>query len=129
MEKRHAGRFCIQFNTADTRHAQVVELLETQGRRKAQFIAEAVLHYINCGESSEIQVRLEFAISKEQIEAIVLEILRQRELASGNDEQPLDNVPMPSVKVQPSPFDFSDETDAVLMASIRESISALREQG
>ncbi len=42
-KKKHCGRFCIQFNLADDRHIQVIELLESKGHRKAQFIAEAVV--------------------------------------------------------------------------------------
>ena len=42
-EKKTPGRFCVQFNPNDPRHQQVIELLERQGRRKAQFIVEAVL--------------------------------------------------------------------------------------
>ena len=41
--KKHTGRFCLQFNLGDPRHLQAIELLERQGRRKAQFIVEAVL--------------------------------------------------------------------------------------
>ena len=41
--KKHTGRFCLQFNLSDPRHLQAIELLERQGRRKAQFIVEAVL--------------------------------------------------------------------------------------
>jgi hypothetical protein len=42
-DKQNHGRFCVQFNLDDPRHRQVAELLERQGRRKAQFIVEAVL--------------------------------------------------------------------------------------
>jgi len=41
--KKNHGRFCVQFNLNDPRHRQVVEILERQGRRKAQFIVEMVL--------------------------------------------------------------------------------------
>ena len=42
-EKKNGGRFCVQLNLNDPRHRQVAQLLEEQGRRKAQFIVEAVL--------------------------------------------------------------------------------------
>ena len=42
-EKKNHGRFCVQFNLSDPRHRQTVEILEQQGRRKAQFIVDMVL--------------------------------------------------------------------------------------
>ena len=41
--KKNHGRFCVQFNLNDPRHRQVAEILERQGRRKAQFIVDMVL--------------------------------------------------------------------------------------
>jgi hypothetical protein len=41
--KKNYGRFCVQFNLSDPRHLQAIEILERQGRRKAQFIVDIVL--------------------------------------------------------------------------------------
>ena len=65
-EKKNYGRFCVQFNLNDPRHRQVAELLEQQGRRKAQFIVEAVL-----GESTKPDI----ANLKPMVEAWVKELL------------------------------------------------------
>ena len=47
-EKKNPGRVTIQFNPGDPKQLSVSELLEQQGRHKAQFITNAVLHYIHC---------------------------------------------------------------------------------
>ena len=53
-DKKNPGRFTIQFNPGDPKQLSVSELLEQQGRHKAQFITNAVLHYIHCPETPEI---------------------------------------------------------------------------
>lgn len=47
-EKKKPGRFTLQFNMEDPQQRMASELLEQQGRHKAQFIATAVLSYIQC---------------------------------------------------------------------------------
>lgn len=47
-EKKKPGRFTLQFNLDDPQQRTVSELLEQQGRHKAQFITSAVLLYIQC---------------------------------------------------------------------------------
>ena len=52
-EKKDRERFSIKFNENDPAHEAVIRLLEKQGsHRKAQFIVNAVLHYVNCTEVS-----------------------------------------------------------------------------
>lgn len=45
-EKKKPGRFTLQFNMEDPQQRMASDLLEQQGRHKAQFIASAVLSYI-----------------------------------------------------------------------------------
>lgn len=47
-EKKKPGRFTLQFNIEDPQQRIVSELLEQQGRHKAQFITSAVLSYTQC---------------------------------------------------------------------------------
>ena len=44
-DKKHLGRFTVQFNLGDPQQARTAEILEQQGRQKARFISTAVLHY------------------------------------------------------------------------------------
>ncbi|MCL2772676.1 MAG: hypothetical protein FWD71_04930 [Oscillospiraceae bacterium] len=70
-------RFTIQFSRTDPSHLQVVEILNRQGRRsKAQYIVNAVLHYKNCGETTNMQRTAEL---EKIIEVVVNRILRDRE--------------------------------------------------
>ena len=52
-DKKDPGKFTIRFNICDPQHKAVIDLLNRQGRSKAQFLVSAVLHYINCRETPE----------------------------------------------------------------------------
>lgn len=75
-DKKNPGRFTIQFNHGDPKQQSVAELLEQQGRHKAQFITNAVLHYINCPETPETAPPQ--TVDKALLEKLVLEILEQQ---------------------------------------------------
>lgn len=76
-EKKERERFSIKFNEKDKSHKLVIELLENQPPRcKAQFIVNAVLHYINCPETPDTFPLP--PVDKESIRSIVLEILKQQ---------------------------------------------------
>ena len=75
-EKKDPGRFTIRFNYDDPMQKSVVELLNQQGRLKAQFLTGAVLHYIHCPETPEL--RPVPVLDKAEIEKIVLAILDGR---------------------------------------------------
>lgn len=47
-DKKKPGRFTLQFNQEDPWQRMVSELLEQQGRHKAQFITSAILTYTQC---------------------------------------------------------------------------------
>jgi len=78
-QKRNIGRFCIQFNPNDSRHLQVIEFLESQGRRKAHFIAEAILNYL--GDSTEAPV-INPALLKSIVSAMVNDIFQKESTMS-----------------------------------------------
>ena len=54
MAKKDIYKFTIQFSSGDPQHQQVAEILNRQGRRKAQFLVNTVLHYIHCSETPDI---------------------------------------------------------------------------
>lgn len=54
----------------------MVALLNQQGRNKAQFLASAVLHYINCKETPNLQVP---PVDPETLEKIIVSILEKRD--------------------------------------------------
>ena len=75
-EKKDRCKFTIQFNPADPAHQQTVDILNQQGRRKAQFLVNAVMHYLHCSETPEIPQAT--PINTEAIEIIVRRILQEK---------------------------------------------------
>lgn len=53
-EKKEQNKFTIRFNATDPSHQQVIDMLNQQGRRKAQFIVNAIQHYLHCPETPDI---------------------------------------------------------------------------
>ena len=78
VEKKDLGKFTIGLNENDPAHQQVIELLNRQGRRKGQFIVNAVLHYIHCAETPDIPQAAPLAVDKRMIEEVVLRILKEQ---------------------------------------------------
>lgn len=77
-KKKDRERFSIKFNENDPSHETVIGILEQQGpRQKAQFIANAVLHYIHCPETPDITIPQ--TVDRAAIEEIVAEILERKE--------------------------------------------------
>lgn len=73
-EKKKPGRFTLQFNLEDPQQRTVSELLEQQGRHKAQFLTNAVLCYAQHQQSHcETPVR----ISEDALEQMILSILNK----------------------------------------------------
>jgi len=72
FEKKDPGKFTVRFNIADPQQRTVIEVLNQQGRYKAQFLTSAVLHY-----TKEIQSVA--AVSSEEIERIVRSVLAQQQ--------------------------------------------------
>ena len=76
MGKKDEYRFTIQFSPTDSRHRPVVEILNRQGRRKAQYLVNAVLCYENGPEAATSNQSS--SVNYQMIEAIVNQILTER---------------------------------------------------
>lgn len=84
--KKNRERFSIKFNENDPAHDTVIRLLEKQGSHsKAQFIVNAVLHYVNCPKAPDIS--LTQTADRASIEKIVMEILHS---GAGEPQDALD---------------------------------------
>ncbi len=122
--KKNPGRFTLQFNPNDPQQQTVCELLEKQGRHKAQFIASAVLHYINCSETPEVASAPSADI--DLIEKIVLQILERHEIEncrpvkSGIDDQ------CPAIQPTRSYAETEGILDEDSLSAIRNTLSAFR---
>ena len=84
-EKKRPGRFTIQFNLCDPKQKAVSDLLDQQGRSKAQFLTSAVHHYLNCPETPECRTPL--PVDRESLEKLVLEILARNTAGQPQVEQ------------------------------------------
>ena len=79
--KKDPGKFTVRFNIADPRQREVVNLLNQQGRFKAQFLANAVQHYVHCnGASSPHEAS---PVDAGQIERIVRNVLAAQQTPQG----------------------------------------------
>ena len=100
MEKKDRGRFSIKFNENDPAHQMVIDILERQGsRKKAQFIVNAVLHYVNCTKVPDRSVS-PVPADKEYIETIIRDILKNQE--KDNKKVSANTTPQTLKKDEPS---------------------------
>lgn len=81
--KKERGRFTIKFNENDPAHEAAIRLLERQPpRTKAQFVANALLHYMNEPAAASA---VPSGVSHKAIEEIVREVLRGQTSAGQPD--------------------------------------------
>lgn len=89
-DKKNPGKFTVRFNLCDPQQRQAAELLNRQGRSKAQFITNAVLHYAS-GQASIPQEPL--GMDSERLRHLVEDILAQHQ-DQGHPQKPV--LPEPS---------------------------------
>lgn len=129
-EKKNRERFSIKFNENDPAHDTVIRLLEKQGpHRKAQFIVNAVLHYINCRETPDMLSPQ--AIDRESIEEIIREILDRKENEYPNqrslaEAEMLEKQISAGQKSKRGVEDAQKEVDQATLALIADTMSAFR---
>jgi hypothetical protein len=85
-------RFSLQWGAATAEGMQAGELLESLGNRKSEFVVMAVSDYVKAhpevltpGQKLKIVVKPSF--TREQLEAIVREMIEEKLAASGPAEQ------------------------------------------
>jgi len=76
-DKKSPGRFTLNFNVEDPKQLAVVNILNRQGRTKAQFITDAILHYMNCPESPAVDIP-PLQMDEERIKQIVRSLLQEQ---------------------------------------------------
>lgn len=128
--KKNRERFSIKFNENDPAHDAVIRLLEKQGpHSKAQFIVNAVLHYINCSEAPDIYYPQ--AVDRAVIEKIVMEILNQKEKGKPqNDKKGLQETVMDQgtkkTKINMTGEGLPKQMNQTTLALIADTMSAFR---
>ena len=126
-EKKDAFRFTVQFNAGDPSHQQVAAILNEQGRRKAQFLVNAVIHYINGPESPEAAAAPK--IDRQTVEQLVREILSnmQPEETSTTEGNTPGEIP-PTTASESIPFDAAAMLGEDGFHSLLNSLAAIQEQ-
>lgn len=126
--KKDPGKFTIKFNTMDPAHRKVIDFLDSLGRTKAQFIANAVLHYLNCSETPDIPQSA--PTDYIAVETIVRRILEER---LNSEEYPIKpkSIPTENIKKIGKSEDIRfEDAEAFLgdegMAAIADTLSAFR---
>ena len=79
--KKDPGKFTVRFNIADPRQREVIDLLNRQGRFKAQFLANAVQHYVHCDGAPGTHEAS--PVDAGQIERIVRNVLAAQQTPQG----------------------------------------------
>lgn len=74
--KKNPGRFTLHFNLEDPQQRTVSELLEQQGRHKAQFITSAILRYMQSPRLQESN-NTPPTIDKDVLEEMLLSIMEK----------------------------------------------------
>lgn len=119
--KKAPGRFTIQFNMDDPQQRTVVGLLEPQGRRKAQFLTSAVLHYV---QEPQSQGGAPAGMNEEELEQMMLSILRKHpQLTAAGQEVALP----PAAKAAPLSGAWTDGDGDALQA-ITNTLAAFQQQ-
>lgn len=94
-DKKSPGRFTLNFNVEDPKQMAAVSILNRQGRTKAQFITDAILHYMNCPESPAMDIPPP-QMDEERIRQIVRSLLQEQ-------ASPRLQAPPPSTQGEPAP--------------------------
>lgn len=76
-DKKDPGRFTLHFNIEEPRQGAVVNILNRQGRKKAQFITDAILHYMNWPESPSVETS-PAQVDEERVKQIVRSLLQEQ---------------------------------------------------
>lgn len=124
MAKKDLYKFTIQFNSGDPQHQQTAEILNQQGRRKAQFLVNAVLHYLHCSETPDIPQPA--PVDTVAIEKIVRRIMEEQTERKSPAENTQESVRR---SVKSEQIDFGDAADLLGedgVAAIRNTMASFR---
>lgn len=126
MEKKNPFVTTVGFKKDDPDHVYVAELLNSMGRRKAQYIVKAVMLYQDMQESGEA-VHTGSAYDYERIRRVVLQVIEERERHLG---VPVREVALPEEKKKETEpeEDMLTSLDEDALNGIMASIAAFQGQ-
>ena len=124
--KRSEYRFCIQFSDTDPRQQKVVEILNAKGRRKAQFIAAAVLHYLD--SASDVHAPENTQSLRSMIEAVVREVLQTSRPIAEPSMTEINTVREVNSPMQTSTDPTNEVLEGSVLRALQNSIQLFRTQ-
>ena len=72
MSKQNPYAFTLVFNPENPLHVKCVDILNRQGRSKSQFIAAAVVHYVDCNH-----IPASSLVQDQQLEELIARVVRK----------------------------------------------------
>ena len=125
MAKKDLYKFTIQFSEGDPLHQQTADILNRQGRRKAQFLVNDVMHYLHCSETPDIPQPP--PIDTNAIEMIVRRIMAEESSKPIAGEQSIQPPAQRSIKSEQINFgDASDLLGEDGIAAIKNTMASFR---
>ena len=118
-ERKHPGRFTLQFNMMDPRQCAAADLLRQQGRRKAQFLTSAILSYTGNPDESGQGIRPS-GVDMETLRQMIEDILRDSPLGT------LGNHPVPEDIAEPSAPSEEAMASRSTLAAMEHTLAAFR---
>lgn len=124
-DKKNPGRFTLQFNPSDPQQRIAADILERQGRHKAQFITNAILRYVQSGDGGTMP-----SIASGELEALILKVLREHGVPPAVPQEKREIFPIQD-RTEPAP-DFDSELAQVFgtadMSVIANTLSAFQQK-
>jgi len=125
-EKKKPGRFTLQFNQEDPQQRMVSELLEQQGRHKAQFLTSAVLHYMQnpgpqeCGGGQP-------TVAEKDLEWVLLSIIKKHPQFATITDSELPEAKVPPLQKAPDVGSWGAPIGDDTLAAISETLAAFQQ--
>ena len=123
-EKKKPGRFTLQFNMEDPQQRMASELLEQQGRHKAQFIATAILSYIQ--RPSQGHDGGAPAIDEAALERMLLAIMEKHPRFAGTAPGELPEAEEPPAPAEPAKGPWKAPMGDDALKAINDTLAAFQ---
>ncbi len=127
MEKKNPFITTVGFKKDDPEYVYVVELLNSMGRGKAQYIVKAVMAYQNIQQSVEVLPAAGSSFDYDRIRSIVHQVLEERERQNGSPK-PEQVTAKQEEQEQKEEDNLLSEMDDDALNGILASIAAFQEQ-
>lgn len=129
-DKMQPGKFTLRFNMNDPQQQAAVDILNRMGRQKAQFLARAIVHYMECQEVP--QVKAATVLDEHTLEQAILAVLAKHPNLMRPDTSPDEPVDLQEAPEMEQPVNESTVWDDVMsdagLSAITKTLAAFRRQ-